>query len=303
MKRHSAFTLLEVLIAIAIIAVLAALLLSAVQMAREAANRISCANNLKQIGLACHSYHDVNDAFPPGYAAALDADLASTQPGWGWAAYLLPYLDQSALCQSINFCQPIDAPCNASARLTVLPVFLCRSDPGVPPGFTIVNAAGQPIVDAAPISYAASSGADELDQIPGPLEGVFYRNSQVRIVDITDGTTTTTMIGDRSWSWAMAPWAGALPGGVLYGGPQNPWKNSPDAAYPAANFCLAQNRQINDRKDTDGALDDFVSDHPGGINMLFADGTVRFLRNSMDPVVFAAMGTRAGGEVISEADY
>jgi prepilin-type processing-associated H-X9-DG protein len=303
MEKRSAFTLVEALLVIAIVAVLSTLLFSAIQQAREAANRAACANNLRQIGLACHSYHDNNDVFPPGYTAAANADPTSTRPGWGWAAHLLPYLDQSALSQSIDFCWPIEAPGNAAARLTVVKVFLCRSDPSVPAAFTIVDGAGQPIVDAAPISYAATSGAAELDQIPGPLEGVFYRNSRMRIADITDGTTTTTLIGDRSWNWSMATWAGAVQGSVLHGGPRNPHRNSPDAAYPAPSFCLAQNKRFNDRTDLDGALDDFSSLHPGGINMLFADGTVRFLRDTMDPVVFTAMGTRAGGEVVTEADF
>lgn len=302
MKKRAGFTLIEALIVLAIIAVLAALMLSAVQKVRETANRIACANNLKQIGLACHSYHDANDAFPPGYSAS-GADPTSTRPGWGWAAHLLPYLEQSALHQSIDLCRPIEAHCNTAARLTVVPVFLCRSDPSVPSTFTVVDAAGKPVADAAPISYAASSGADELDQVPGPLEGVFYRNSHVRIADIADGTTTTTLIGDRSWNWAMAPWAGAMHSGMLYGGPGNPSRSNPDAVYPAPNFCLAENRRFNDRTNPDGALDDFSSGHPGGINMLFADGAVRFLRDSMDPVVFAAMGTRAGGEVIGSSDF
>src|SRR2546422_7413383 len=97
------FTLIELLVVVAIIAVLVGLLLPAVQRVREAANRLKCANNLKQIGLACHAYHDGQGSFPPGYAAFPNRDLMVTTPGWGWAAYLLPYIEQTNLYQNIQF--------------------------------------------------------------------------------------------------------------------------------------------------------------------------------------------------------
>src|SRR5262245_38779345 len=131
MQRSSrpAFTLIELLVVIAIIAVLIGLLVPAVQKVREAANRAQCQNNLHQIGLAFHAYHSAHGRFPPGFASqAVTVDGPSRGPGWGWAAHLLPYLEQGPLYSRIDFTKDIAHPANAPARLTSLAVFLCPSD-------------------------------------------------------------------------------------------------------------------------------------------------------------------------------
>src|SRR5262245_32285968 len=127
MQRRTAFTLIELLVVIAIIAILVGLLVPAVQKVRFAAARIDCANNLKQIGLALHNYHDVNKIFPPGYVAsgAYVDGATDTSPGWGWSAFVLPYVEQEALFRQIDFTQPIETQ---PAIQNVVRVFLCPAD-------------------------------------------------------------------------------------------------------------------------------------------------------------------------------
>jgi prepilin-type N-terminal cleavage/methylation domain-containing protein/prepilin-type processing-associated H-X9-DG protein len=297
-----AFTLLELMVVLAIIGVLLGLMLPAVMKVRAVTNRVRCQNNLKQIGLASHAYHDSYGAFPPGYTAWPSLDPTSTSPGWGWASKLLPFLEQDSVHRLIHFDLPIEHPLNAEARNTRISLFICPADADVPATFGISNGSGQTIVQAAPLSYAGCWGGGELDEIPGPKEGILYRNSHIRLTDITDGTSNTTMIGDRAWSHAMAPWAGAIQRGLLLPGPMNPWRNTAPAVAPATQLVLAHSRTINDNYDKDGSLDDYFGNHPEGINMLFADGSVRFLRSDMDRAVLRAMGTRAGGEVVDITD-
>jgi prepilin-type N-terminal cleavage/methylation domain-containing protein len=302
MKPRNAITLIELMIVLAILGVVFGLFLGALQRVRDVAARAQCASQLSQIGLACHLHHDTRGVFPSGYRDCRCADPMMTSPGWGWAAQLLPYLEQQTLFDQIMLHRPIEDPEN-DARLATVRLYLCPADSNVPRTFSITDATGQFVTEAAPISYAACYGSGELDEIPGPKEGVFYRNSHIRIVDITDGTSSTLLIGDRAWSHAMAPWAGAVNRGIVRGGPRNAWRNAPEAAYPAPNFCCVQANAINAANDPDGSLDEFFSGHWGGINALFADGGVRFLHQEINPIVLRALGTRAGGEVVSEAEY
>lgn len=293
-RLRPGFTLIELLVVIAIISILISLLLPAVQKVREAANRSQCANNLKQIGLACHTYHDAIRALPPGYTAT--AAAPSTSPGWGWAAYLLPYLEQDNLYKQINLNNPVETQ---SAIQTMVKIYLCPSDTPPTTPFVLTDATATTICSAAPSSYAATVGDDasETDALTG--NGPFYRNSRVRITDITDGTSNTTLIGDRAWADSMGIWAGAPNNTICRAGPTNPWSG---ATGPSQDFVLVHNNWINIKTDSDGGLDDFSSKHPGGVNLLFADGSVRFIQSitvdGPQRLAFWAMGTIAGGEVI-----
>ena len=297
-----AFTLIELLVVIAVIAVLIGLLLPAVQKVRESASRLKCANNLKQLGLACHNYHDSQKSFPPGYLAtsSYSDGATDTAPGWGWAAFLLPYLEQDNLYRQINFAQPVQG----AAAAQVLPGFLCPSDVVPPSPFTVTGAAGSPVALLAPSSYAATCGPDASDVADPTGLGAFYRNSQTRLTDLTDGTSQTVMIGDRAWSQVQGIWAGAPSGAITRAGPRNPW---PNATASAAVLVLVHNNWINIRTDSDGGLDDFSSYHTAGVNLLFADGSVHFVQSITGEgqlhADFQALGTRAGGEVIQQLQY
>jgi prepilin-type N-terminal cleavage/methylation domain-containing protein/prepilin-type processing-associated H-X9-DG protein len=298
-RLRRGFTLVELLVVIAIVGLLLCLLLPAVQKVRQAAGRIQCQNNLKQIGLACEHYHDVQLTLPPGYYAT--AAYPDTSPGWGWGAFLLPFLEQDNVYRQIDFSTPVQ---NSPAAQVTIKLYLCPMDmPPVQP-FLLSDAALKSICMVAPSSYAATVGpdADEADDPTG--QGVFFRNSRTRFIDISDGTSQTVMIGDRAWVKTQGTWAGAPSGAITRPGPRNPW---PGATASAAVLVQVHNNWINILTDSDGGLDDFSSAHGGGVNLLFADGSVHFVRDitadGQAHQAFMAMGTRAGGEVITGIDY
>jgi prepilin-type N-terminal cleavage/methylation domain-containing protein/prepilin-type processing-associated H-X9-DG protein len=309
---RGAFTLIELLVVIAIIGVLVGLLVPAVQQVRESASRTQCQNNLHQIGLALHNYHDAKRSFPPGYrASAPYSDGATdTTPGWGWAAFILPFVEQDNLYRQLDFNQPVQ---NSAAVQTVVKVYLCPSDLTPPAAFGVPDAFGNTVCLAAPSSYAACVGGDESGTTDPTGLGVFYRNSQTRLTDITDGTSSTILIGERAWTNAQGIWAGAISGGVCKRGQDNRCPGTGAGWYPAATLVQAHSHLNNTTTDTDGGLDDFSSRHAGGSNFIFADGSVRFVRSvpsdlpgggyTPDSLVFQALGTRANGEVVQGLEY
>jgi prepilin-type N-terminal cleavage/methylation domain-containing protein/prepilin-type processing-associated H-X9-DG protein len=309
---HTAFSLIELLVVIAIIAILIGLLLPAVQQVRAAAARTQCVNNLKQIGLALHNYHGANQVFPPGYQAVVsyvDGETDTT-PGWGWAASLLPFLEQDILYRQLDFSQPIP---NSPAIQTVVKTYVCPSDlsPGGP--FAVPDAFGNTLALAAPSSYAACVGGDESDTFGPSGLGVFYRNSQTHFTDITDGTSNTILIGEKAWGNANGIWAGAINDAVCKRGPVNPCPGTGAGSYPAPTLILSHSHLNNTTTDTDGGLDDFSSLHHGGSNILFGDGHVFLIRSipsdlpnggyTPDSIAFQALGTRARGDVCVGLDY
>ncbi len=190
-------------------------------------------------------------------------------------------------------------------------VYLCPSDITPDAAFAVPDAFGKTVVMAAPTSYAACVGGDESDTRDPTGQGIFYRNSRIRMTDITDGTSNTILIGERAWSNANGIWAGAIPDGVLKRGQSNPCQPVvPGAWYPAATLVGAHTHLNNALLDPDGSagMDDFGSRHSGGSNFVFADGSVHFLRSvssdnpegtyTADGLIFQALGTRAKGEVV-----
>jgi prepilin-type processing-associated H-X9-DG protein/prepilin-type N-terminal cleavage/methylation domain-containing protein len=301
MKQRLAFTLIELLVVISIIGVLIALLLPAVQAARESARRTQCVNNLKQLGVAMHTYESASRCFPPGYVSNFDTSGTDTGPGWGWAAMLLPQFEQKPLFDAINFNLPIEDVSNSTSRLTRMSVFLCPSDsaPSVwwavtrdPSGVTLQN-----ICQVAMANYIGMYGTSD----PGiDGDGVFFRDSNIGIPNITDGTAQTIAVGERAYALGMATWVGSVTGTSLFpstddgvGAPRLEFAPGMILGHAGGNVGPGNPR---------GEVNQFYSQHPGGVNFLFADGHVAFLKTTMNYQDFRALATRAGGEAIS-GDY
>ena len=300
-KRRLAFTLIELLVVISIIGLLIALLLPAVQAAREAARRAQCVNNLKQIGLALHNYQGSQQTFPPGYVSNFDPSGNDTGPGWGWAAMLLPQIEQKPLFDAVNFNTPIEDPSNQTSRLTLIGGFLCPSDVVSPSWWAMVrDPSGVPtqrICQVAPSNYVAVYGTSD----PGiDGDGIFFRDGNVGLRDVTDGTSQTIAVGERSHRLGEAAWAGSVTNAVLY-----PVDND-GIGYPRAEsgpgMILGHAGGRFGPGDPNGEVNQFYSRHAGGVNFLFADGHVGFLKTTMTNTTFRALATRAGGEAVS-GDY
>jgi prepilin-type N-terminal cleavage/methylation domain-containing protein/prepilin-type processing-associated H-X9-DG protein len=299
--RRRAFTLIELLVVISIIALLIALLLPAVQAGREAARRAQCVNNLKQIGLALQNYHSAIRTFPPGYVSNFDASGNDTGPGWGWAAMILPQFEQKPLFDAINFVTSIEAPSSQTSRLTLISSFLCPSDSAQPSWWAMVRTAtGVPtqlICQVAASNYVGVYGTSD----PGiDGDGIFFRNGKIGLSDILDGTAQTIAVGERAHALGEATWVGSVTNAVLF-----PVDND-GIGYPRAEsgpgMILGHAGGRYGPGDPNGEVNQFYSLHPGGVNFVFADGHVAFLKTTMTNAVFRALATRAGGEVIS-GDY
>ena len=301
-RERDGFTLIELLVVIAIIGVLVALLLPAVQNAREAARRIQCINNLKQIGLALHNYHALHDTFTIGYVAWTNSNTNVTSPGWGWASALLPELEQQAIYAATNFFLPIEDPSNLTTRTTTVSALVCPSDQftGL---FTMNNAQEQPIADAQTNSYAGNYGRDmKIATYPDTGNGMLMRNQAYGIRDITDGSSETFIVGERGAILTRTPWAGNINNGVIVITPGSPSQSTRTKTAPVETLA---------RADTNGGTstdlffdpDDFYSPHPAGIHFLRCDGSVLFIKSSINAAVYGGLCSRNLGEIVSSDSF
>ncbi len=317
MNRRLGFTLIELLVVIAIIAILIGLLLPAVQKVREAAARMRCSNNIKQICLAVHNYHDQLGRVPPAYDG---------RTGLSWHVLILPFIEQSSLFNQFDMTNP-SVSHNIVGRnnphgLVVVSTYHCPSSPvthqlfGAPhhtngdvdriPG----NASGQPAV--VPHYYGVNgprgtnpatglpypTGTAQHEGVPVATSGMFQRDIPVTFVGVSDGTSNTMMIGEMSWisntfgtryrSWVRGgqEYAGVVPGQPNFVVSSRNLTNAINSIF-SANLIVP----FNDIP--------FGSMHPGGMNAGFGDGSVRFLRQTLDITTYRALGSRDGGEVLA----
>jgi prepilin-type N-terminal cleavage/methylation domain-containing protein/prepilin-type processing-associated H-X9-DG protein len=327
-----AFTLIELLVVIAIIGVLVGLLLPAVQKVRESANRMSCSNNLKQIGLALHSYHGAFNRFPPGY---IDGNTNSSLtpdndvgPGWGWASFLLPYIEEGNVYNQINFNVGVAVGSNIAISQQSLKVHQCPSD-GLQDPFPVYDSTfTNPIATVAHGNYVACNGWIECfngaggnpgatgnDGLQGGAGsagvGFFWRNSRTRIADVTDGMSNTICIGERSSNHSPSTWTGAVTGGrcpawMATQPPTPPYTPPPGPPYDNADFdeaLVLAHGNATHLPNSDFPIfdpDTFYCRHPGGANFLFGDGSVHFLSSGINPTTYQYLCTIAGGEIAND---
>jgi prepilin-type N-terminal cleavage/methylation domain-containing protein len=301
-KRRNGFTLIELLVVIAIIAVLIALLLPAVQQAREAARRTQCKNNLKQIGLALHTYHDTFSALPPG---AIQVFETNAQNESTWISMILPYIDQGPLYNRANFSSCfgcVGAPGNPAYEIVSpsLPGMSCPSDPNSNQLAAGAYRRG---------NYVANSGIGPLHSVSNPDDptrtapGPFTMNSKRNFRDFLDGTSNTALVSELLNSTGN-DFRGVMhyPEGALYQHDRNPNTGIPDEQRGA--FCVTAPRYPCIGTSTSYADRALVysarSQHIGGAHVALADGTVRFVSDNLSLTIWRALGTHKGGEVLGE---
>lgn len=335
-NSRSGFTLIELLVVIAIIAVLVALLLPAVQQAREAARRSSCKNNLKQIGLALHNYHDTHSVFPPGYindwgvalngsgavynhknGGAVRIDAAQ----WAWSAFVLPFIDQAPIYQAIRISDmdAIDVVTDNQIRanmMTPLESFRCPSDIG-----PVINSArsthnvlgwnfyfpksnyiGLNTGLRETTSIGGYTGVDAIIESHQHTTGIFYADSRVKMRDITDGTSNQILVGERSWRYKTGSCDNFAAAGSLYvtgaaDAASNIKKGDSDALGVIGRGVNGMTPACNSGV---SAHNNFSSLHEGGAQFVFGDGRVRFLGENTDLTLQRRLGWRNDGNPVGD---
>lgn len=324
------FTLVELLVVIAIIGILVALLIPAVQAAREASRRMSCANNLKQLGLTIHNYELRARQLPVGSVSKPYPDHAShahTYYRWSALAQLAPYFEQGNAVALLNFDLPLYGtdlkvtPENRAGVAQVIPLLLCPSD------------RGEPVAEGfGPTNYAMSTGTGADGGSPFRADGLFYVNSETKLADIKDGTSNTIAASESILGWEVPDTGGGPPYidpqtiyRFVFAAPLNEtrcaaattWNVTDRRGFSWANGeyrCALYNHHYPPNHATpdclgvrvSGALDQRYtpfgwrtarSRHPSGVNALLADGSVRFIQDQIELPVWQALSTRTGGEV------
>lgn len=309
-SRKPAFTLVELLVVIAVIGILIGLLLPAVQAAREAARRLSCVNNLKQISLAVINYHDQMRRFPSGYIRqSNDPNADRFKTGWGWGAAIQGQLDNRPLADQIARVTTLDPMGQSGIRTQLLATWRCPTD--MPIGLTCVPRVTQnmnppiptpenpnppdiqrPCIGfAARANYVASFGASAVGA-GAKGNGLFFVDSNLAMRDVTDGTSNTFMAGERHVATGQATWVGVHWGESMGGTQYNPDNLTRYSVDPLVMGSM--HTKPNPGSDSRA----FGSKHTGGCNMSRIDASVAFVASSIDLVVWRGMATIRGGEVV-----
>ncbi len=310
-RKRTGFTLIELLVVIAIIAILVALLLPAVQQAREAARRSSCKNNLKQIGLALHNYHDTFSTFPPGITRANIHPFAGVSV-WNtgkvlWSAFILPNMEQAPLYDLIDFSMPDPGrnAANAAVREAKVPGYRCPSDPGVISG-NLGRSNYAACIGFRPISAMAGGGNAHRNN----GTSVLFTNSNVRFSDITDGTSNTMVISEILVGSEYKNYGNVSTPGILDDclapAPNtmdlrgHSWFYGDDTIRWTYLTLLPPNSSLACRTYQEYGNGSPQSEHTGGVQVLLCDGSVRFVSENVNLATWQNLGDKSDDNVIGE---
>jgi len=297
MKRRAGFSLVEFLVVLSIIAFLISLLLPVLTRSREAARRIGCVNNLKQIALALQTYYTSNDVLPSGASdhQSPDEDGPEEVEGdrIGWIASLLPNAEQMSVYGGIDFERGPFDPINNTARTTTMSILLCPSSDRGRWAQGWWNPALSPTPPPAPSSVGISTYAGCHHDVEAPIglndHGVFFRNSRIRYEDVTDGLSQTLFVGEVADPSSLGWLSGS--------------RASLRNTGHAINDPSGISNEVNGGSAPPGFVGGFGSSHGPGANVTMGDGSVQFLRNSIDPMVLRLLGNRSDGEAIDDSSY
>ena len=301
-RVRQGFTLIELLVVIAIIAVLIALLLPAVQQAREAARRSQCQNNLKQIGLALHNYHDTYGCFPMGNIARFDGSTMRGD-GWTWHARILPQLEQGNIYEKVSHVMGTDAgqvPSTeqALAVTTKIEAFQCPTHPSQD-----ITDHGLTTIKHSTYNGFAGTNCFNADHLDEPTDvgyrgdGMFCLNKCYRFGDIPDGSSNTLMVGEVVQDFDGT---GPMPGSDRWYNFAENSDDNPPSDISEYLVAAESNDPINRRNPPHNDGEWAGSYHTGGAYFLIGDGTVRFISENISMTTYQSLATRAGGEVVGE---
>jgi len=317
-NSRRAFTLIELLVVISIIGILVAIVLPAVQSARESSRRTQCLNNLKQIGIAMQNYHDSYLCFPPGYVTVPggnsivgppDPTSGDTGPGYGFLMLALSQMEQLALRNSFNTNLNCWDPANAVAAASPIPPYICPSAVGAQGPYNVVNASGTVLASFSRSTYVGVAGRIAVWDNPTPdlskiADGVLYRNSRTRIADIRDGTSTTMLVGEQTPYHTNSTWVGVVPGAVTL--PALAFASVPfDLAAAQVNVHSGPTPQevppiIKPPNQPFALPDEMWANHPSGCNVMFCDGSTRFIVDTVDPIIWSRLATRSANDIVTD---
>lgn len=315
-RNRAAFTLIELLVVIAIIAVLIGLLLPAVQKVREAANRMKCGNNLKQIAMGLHSYHDGQGTFPPGQWNNFYTNDVPWVRGC-WVQPLLPFLEQENLYKLYDASRQLNGnwALLCPNKDTLIPPLVCPSDPKSPKLTTIdgnnVTFPTSPPTTASQkqglhTNYVACAGST-VYATPNAMNGIFYVKSKTRLSDVTDGTSNTLLLSeicvspDVSANDLRGRYSNSWEGNNWFTTAQPPNTTIADAqCYQGQTLPQAPFRSVSCTNGNGQQAVYARSYHSGGVSAALADGSIRFISSNVTPTVYLGLGSRAGNEVLGE---